>query len=486
MSIHSRFLYRALITVGLSASLVLGGYVVRAQSRRSAPPSRPASRGPVLLAEAVTVRSQAVRSWNRLSGQVEPYRIAAVSAEVAARITARPIEQGDRVAQGGLLADLDTDAARAALDAARAARAQARAARRQAETDYARAVVETDANRQQARAQVQSAVAGEQKARAFTREQELRQAEAALSQARTDERLARIEADRYTRLVAEGAVAQQTLDRAQATLDAAAARRQSAEQAVSLAREGAREEDIAAAAAQVDTARAGLRIADTRDTRLATLRRQIDALRAQEDQAAAAVRQAEVYLRKHRIASPLTGRVLATFAEVGEIVAPGAPLARLADIRRVKATFAVPESSRGGLRLGQAVTLSADAIDGKTFTGRITVLGYQAAAATRAFPLEVTVDNPGEILLPNMVARLRLPMGAAASRIVVPLSTVTTTEATSYVFVLKEGRAVRRAVTLGVPVGEGIEITRGLSAGETIAATPQRLTDGAAVRLAGR
>ncbi len=64
-----------------------------------------------------------------------------------------------------------------------------------------RAAVETDAARRAGPCSVALARAGEQKARSLTRDQGLRQAEAALSQARTDERLARIEADRYRGLV---------------------------------------------------------------------------------------------------------------------------------------------------------------------------------------------------------------------------------------------------------------------------------------------
>ncbi len=154
----------------------------------------------------------------------------------------------------------------------------------------------------------------------------------------------------------EGAGPQEALDRAQATYDSAVARRQSAEQSVSLAKEGARQEDRETAAAQVtaaqaqmagathgvEQARAGLRIAETRDTRLATLRRQIDGLRAQEAQTQDAVRQAEIALEKRTIRAPFAGRVLATLADVGDLMAPGTSVARLGRIDRVKVTFAVP------------------------------------------------------------------------------------------------------------------------------------------------
>jgi RND family efflux transporter MFP subunit len=508
---------RLLFAIGLIVATTGAGlWVVRAQSGTEAQP-RSRSRvttSPTLLVEAVTVRSQLVQQENAMSGQVEPYHSATVAAEVAERIIRRPIDRGDRVGKGALLAALFSDSAVTALAQAQSASAQATAARRQAETEYQRAVVETDAARQQARAQVNQAqadqqnaraqytqaAAGERKARSATRQQELRQAEDALTQASADERLARTECGRYAYLVREGAAGQQSLDRAEATRDAAVARRQSAEQALSLAQEGARQEDKEAAAAQVNAARAqvdaaqhrveqaqaALRIANTRDTRLAVIRRQIDGLRAQEAQSREVVRQARIGLDKRTINAPFTGRVLATLADVGDMMSSGTPIARLGEISRVKVTFAVPEPSRPALRLGLPLCITADAIKGRTFRGRITALGFQADPRSRTFPIEVTVSNREEALLPNMVTRLRLPVGPVAHRTLIPSSAVASDGAIAYLFVLRDGRALRREVRLGAPVGDSVELLSGVEPGEQVAATPQRLSDGARIRIATR
>jgi RND family efflux transporter MFP subunit len=442
--------------------------------------------GPVLLAETVTARTEPVPDRAAaISGQVEPYEVATVAAEAAEVIVSRPVERGDRVAKGQVVATLDDRTARATLDRAVAAAAQATAARRQAESEYRRAVTETAAAQGQARAALLSARAGEQKARTFTRTQELREAEASLDQAKTDENLARLETDRYRRLVEQGAVAQQVLDRQQAALDAAAARTRAAEQRVSLAQEGARQEDIAAAAAQVRTAESGVLAADSRPDRLAAIRAQIDSLRAQEDGARAAVALARIELGKHVVRAPFAGRVLETLAEAGERANPGTPLLRLGSTARVKLTFAVPEASRPGLTLGQRLTATADALPGRTFPAGVSALGSQADPRTRAFPVELTAGNPGERLLPGMVARLSLaPAGPAPRRVTVPVAAVAGEGAETYVFLLGGGRAVRRPVTLGAPVGaERVVVRSGLSGGEALAAAPNRLTDGARVQL---
>ncbi len=512
----NRFAIRLALSLTLLLAVGGGGlYLVQAQSRSGSRPEKvsalPASSGAALLVEAVPVRTRRVPSENSLSGQVEPAHIATVATEVARRIVRRPVQQGDPVVAGETLVVLETDTAQAALDQARASAAQMKAARLQAESELERAVVETDAGRQQARAglaqasaaegqaraQVAQADAGRQKATTLTRRQELRQAEAGLAQARSDEKLAKIENDRNVLLVKEGAAPQQSLDRTRAALEVTIARRQSAEETLSLATEGARQEDLAVARAQVDaadaqvrsaaaqtqSARAAVRIADTRDTRLAALRHQIEGLRAQEAQAVAAVHLAEISLGKSRIVAPFRGRILATLSEAGEMAAIGTPLVRLGAIDRVKVVFAVPESSRPALHLGQTTTITVDALPDQKFSGMLTSLGFQADAKARSFPIEITVANPGERLLPNMVAHLVLTIDPPTARLLVPISAVTTDNGTPCVFVLRGGKAVRTGVKLGAPLGDQVEIVQGVQANDAVAATPQRLSDGANVRL---
>jgi hypothetical protein len=440
---------------------------------------------PVLLAEGVPVVAARGGGSVIISGQIEPVAVAMIAAEVSARVVSRPVQRGDAVPMGRALVVMDDASARATLDQAIAAQSQASAALRQLQQDYGRIATETQAAQEQAKAQLSQAQAGEKKTRSATRDQELRQAESSLKQAQTDENLARIEAERYRRLVDQGAVARQVLDQRQAVLDVAISRRESAEQAVSLAREGARQEDIAAATAQTESARAAVLSAASRPARLASIQEQIAALKAQEEQSAAAVRAARIALGKHVIHAPFPARILETRVEVGEMTSPGSPALKIGDIRQVKAVFAVPESSRVLLQEGKAISISADAVRGKTFLGRVRTIGYEADSRSRTFPVEITVSNAGEILLPGMVARLSLAEAPRKDIVVAPLSSVASDEVGSYVIALKDGVAVRRAVTIGAPAGtDAVEIVSGLTSGEVIAKTPQRLTGGAKIRLA--
>lgn len=484
----------AVMFLAMACAIILNGCAQTTAQEKNEPNSAKGEAAPLLVepvvARVADVSSSIEKASPALSGQIEPMHVATVAAEVAAQIERRPVERGDRVSVDQLLALLDDDTARAQVAQMQAQSQQATAARRQMEAEYDRVAAETRAALRQARATEQGAQAGADKTADATRSQELRQSLAALAQARADEELAKIENNRCEKLVAEGAIAQQALDRTRATLKTMTARRESAEQDVSLASEGARDEDKRVANAQVGAARAARQSAETRGLRLATIQRQIESLRATEAQTRAAVREAEIRLRKHTIRAPFGGIVLQTSADAGDQTTPGAPLLRLGDIGRIKATFALPEADRGQFAAGQSVRITADALAGQTFAGRVTTTGFEANRADRAFVLEVVVPNAGERLLPGMVARLAQTKSSATAKspavVQIPVESVLpVVGGEAIVYVLQNNRAVRRAVRLGAPVGnDRVQILRGLRAGERIARTPQRLTDDAPVRVA--
>lgn len=435
-----------------------------------------------LPVEVVTVRAEVVGDSNTLSAEIQPFRVATVSAEAADRIVERPIASGQRVSAGQTIAILDSSTASNTLQRAVAASMGSQAAVEGAEQDYRRAAVETTSSLQAAEAQLAQALANEQKVKSFTRPQELKTAQAALDGSEAAERLARLHEEHEAFLQQHDVVPQEALDSARTTLAGAVAKREAAQQTLSLARQGARPEDIEAAEAQVDAARAAVRTANTRGERSASLRDQIGALRAQGFGAAASTRQAQIALRRHRVMAPFGGRVLATLVEAGEMTAPGAPIARIGDISRVKVSFAAPEAARPALRLGLPVPLTVDALGGRHFSGRITALGYQADPRSRTFPVGLTVENPDEALLPNMLARVTLPVGPVQRRLLIPAGAVGADAGGSFVYVVARGRALRRSITAVPGPGEWVEATRGLEAGDQIASSPERLTDGAAVR----
>ena len=100
----------------------------------------------------------------------------------------------------------------------------------------------------------------------------------------------------------------------------------------------------------------------------------------------------------------------------------------------------------------------------------------------RALPIEAVVPNPGGDLKPGLFAAARIEQRERTPAILVPAAAVQTAAGTSHVFVVTGDRVEDRIVTTGQTVGDLVEITKGVKAGERVATTSlAQLSDGAKV-----
>ena len=177
--------------------------------------------------------------------------------------------------------------------------------------------------------------------------------------------------------------------------------------------------------------------------------------------------------------------------EVGGQVGNATPAFTLIDTHRVKAVFAVPDTSLAGVHAGDHVSVWLDALAGRT-TGTVTSVAPGADPRTHVYAVEVTIDNPNEAIRPGMVGSVVLGAAApAAPRLGVPLSAVVrdpSRPAGVAVFRLedRDGKtiAVAQPVVTGDAVGNAIVIAAGLTAGERIVSLGgELLHDGDVVRV---
>jgi RND family efflux transporter MFP subunit len=202
---------------------------------------------------------------------------------------------------------------------------------------------------------------------------------------------------------------------------------------------------------------------------------------------------AEVAHGDTRLLAPLSGVVLSRSIEEGTLVGPGSVGFVLADTETVKAVFGVPDLVVERLRIGDPIAVTAEAVAGTLFAGRITALSPSADPTSRVFDVEVTIPNGRGALKTGMVAAVEVKDAkdaAPASLPAVPLSAVLKSpNGDGYaVFVVDggEGSAVARAreVKLGGIAGNRVAVLEGLKKGEAVVVSGAALlTDGESVRV---
>ena len=322
----------------------------------------------LLLAAVAACRGGADDGPIRASGYVEATEVR-VAAEVGGRILELPVEEGDRVTAGTLIARLDTSDTDIALQRARAERAQAAAQHRLLQAGARPEEI------RQLQAQAESAQA------------DVGATESELRAAATD--LARFEG-----LLASNAGSRKQRDDAATRREVAAARVAAAKQraraaaeALARVRAGARREELAAAQARIGMV----------DAQIAAL----------EKARADAV-----------VNSPVAGVITSRLVDPGEVLAPRTPIVVVTDLDRAWANVYVDAPVVPTLSLGQAIPLVTDAQ--QRIEGKITFISPKAEFTPRnvqtaeertrlVYRIKVTTDNREGILKSGMPVEAEIP-----------------------------------------------------------------------------
>lgn len=168
--------------------------------------------------------------------------------------------------------------------------------------------------------------------------------------------------------------------------------------------------------------------------------------------------------------SPITGVVTARNYDKGDMYAMAQPIFTVQQISPVKLLVPVSEADYSKAKVGTQVTVTADALPGKTYTGKIVRLYPTIDASTHTFSAEVNVTNGNRELRPGMFARVRMNLGSS-NNIVIPDASVVKQQGSGkrYVFVLTADNTVeQKFVELGRHFDSKYEILSGLEAGDKV------------------
>jgi len=113
---------------------------------------------------------------------------------------------------------------------------------------------------------------------------------------------------------------------------------------------------------------------------------------AQVAQQQAALDLAKQNIANARIVAPFGGTILWVTPHLGETATPGAPAITLADLTRMQVQVGVDEGSLALIKVGQTATITADAVPGKTMTGRVSKIGLLATTTAGIVSVPVTLD----------------------------------------------------------------------------------------------
>lgn len=170
-----------------------------------------------------------------------------------------------------------------------------------------------------------------------------------------------------------------------------------------------------------------------------------------------------------RLLSPFDGLVVKRNRDAGDVVVPGSAILDLVATAEIWVSAWVDETAMSGLAAGQPARVIFRAEPDRPYTGTVARLGRQTDPETREFLVDVRLTALPANWTIGQRAEAYITTGQAAARALVPVTALQQRDGKPGVFVAEGGRARWRAVKPGVRGRDRIEITEGLTAGESVA-----------------
>jgi len=296
-----------------------------------------------------------------LSGNIEAHE-SLVGFKVPGRIVDLPVEEGQQVQQGTLLARLEN-------------------------ADYRQKVRIDEAAVQVRASNLALTLAG-------TREQEIEASQQAAVDAQADLAQKKLDNDRDQLLFSRDEISAQDRDLAATALKRAQATFRAAQQRYSEAVEGSRREDIAIARANLAEANDELGLS-------------------------------RIDLGYTILRAPDAGVITVRQAELGEVVQPGSPVVTVADLDHIWLRAYIAETDLGRIHWGQEAAITTDSYPGRQYHGRISFISPDAEFTPRSvqtyqervtlvYRIKIDIDNPEHELKPGMPADAHIELAAPA------------------------------------------------------------------------
>lgn len=471
---RKKLIVASLIIVAIVSGLV---YVRKSSNKPPAPP------------RTVTVTTGDIVVKVSETGTIEPVDKIDIKSKVAGRLLSIPIEEGQYVVKGQLIALVDRSLIDPQIASTRAQLSQGEAHLQQTVAQYNLSIKQDQMAIEEAQAALLSAKTHLEVVKAVARPQELAQDQEAVDRAKITLDDAQRNVQRKQKLLQSGYIPQSDYDTAQVALDTAASNLQTAQQALSLAVSGPREQDVADAQAGVNAAEVSLESAKVNAQEDTVKKYDIDQARGSVQQTNNDLAQLLVNLNDTTITAPSSGIVLKKYKEENEIVQSATT--GFSDAQAIVATLGnrvcvqvgINEIDIAKVQQNAPVQIEVDALPDMTFDGVVTNIapastnafdstGAASAAnqsAIAKFSVAIAFLKSDSRLRPGMTANVDIISAQRRKTLVVPLEALNFDGRQGTVTVLTSNNMkVQRSVTIGLRNDTSAEVLSGLHAGDHV------------------
>lgn len=174
-----------------------------------------------------------------------------------------------------------------------------------------------------------------------------------------------------------------------------------------------------------------------------------------------------------KITAPISGIITARNIDMGTFVNKNMPVANIVDISKLKVKVGVAEQDVFSLKKGDKVTVTTDVYPGVQFTGKIATISDKGDQAHN-YPVEISLMNSREHPLKSgMFGKVTFVSRSSVPKLVMPRDALLGSIKEPQVYVIENGTAHLRNVTVGTTYDNDLEVLKGLKAGDKVVVNGQ-------------
>jgi len=217
----------------------------------------------------------------------------------------------------------------------------------------------------------------------------------------------------------------------------------------------------------------------------------VDAAKAKSGVAVAGLQRIETLLSYAKITAPFSGVITKRWVDPGALIpaatssstSKSAAVVTLMDFSTVRIDVAIPDTEAPFIKKDLPVKVTVNELPGRTFQGTITRFSYALDESTKTMATEIEISNPDLALRPGMWAAVEIELQKKENALLIPAEALVIEKNKNSVFVVRDKKALKVALTTGFDDGVNVEILKGCGPNDAvIVAGKQSVTDGQKVQ----
>ena len=217
----------------------------------------------------------------------------------------------------------------------------------------------------------------------------------------------------------------------------------------------------------------------------------VDAAKAKSGVAVAGLQRIETLLSYAKITAPFSGVITKRWVDPGALIpaatssstSKSGAVVTLMDFSTVRIDVAIPDTEAPFIKKYLPVKVTVNELPGRTFQGTITRFSYALDESTKTMATEIEISNPDLALRPGMWAAVEIKLQKKENALLIPAEALVIEKNKNSVFVVRDKKALKVALTTGFDDGVNVEILKGCGPNDAvIVAGKQSVTDGQKVQ----